>query len=97
MSSRSKRGGVCIIITPYPFFKHIATIIGYLKDKHHNDTYNLSRLESLFEAQGFSVEMKEKFMMSPIGFPYERAIENVMKLIGLRFLLLNQLIVGKIN
>lgn len=92
-----KRGGLCIITTPDPFFEHIATMIGHLENDQHNETFNLLQLESLFEAHGFSVIGADKFMMSPFGFPYEHVIEKIMKLIGLRFLLLNQLIVGKKN
>ena len=43
---------------------------------------------------GFNILETEKFMMSPIGFPYELKIEKIMKSIGVGFLLLNQLVVG---
>ena len=92
-----KRGGLCIITTPDPFFEHIATMIGHLENDQHNETFNLLKLKSLFEAHKFTVDRLEKFMVSPIGFPYEHTIEKVMKLIGLQFLLLNQLIVCKKN
>ena len=90
--------GLCIVTTPDPFFEHIATKIGHLEDEQHNETFNLSKLKSLFEAQGFTVVKAKKFMMSPIGFPCELTIEKIMKLAGLGFLLLNQVVVGrKIN
>lgn len=90
--------GLCIVTTPDPFFEHIATKIGHLEDEQHNETFNLSKLKSLFEVQRFTVVKAEKFMMSPIGFPSELAIEKIMKRAMLGFLLLNQMVVGrKIN
>lgn len=88
-----KNGGICIITTPDPFFEHIATMIGHLENEQHNETFNLLKLKSLFEAQGFSIVKAEKFMMSPIGFPRELFIEKYMKLFALQFLLLNQLMI----
>ena len=85
--------GLCIITTPDPFFEHIATKIGHLEAEHHNETFNLSKLKSLCEAQRFTVVKAEKFMMSPIGFPSELAIEKIMKRVMLEFLLVNQMVV----
>ena len=90
-----KNEGICIFTTPDPFFEHIATKIGHLKEEQHQKTFKLSELRSLFELQGFKIIKAEKFMMSPIGFPYEIKIEKIMKLAGLEFLLLNQLVVGR--
>lgn len=92
-----KDKGLCIVTTPDPFFELIATKIGHIKDEQHNETFNLKELRYLFEAQRFVVVEEEKFMMSPVGFPFEMQLENIMKLIGLRFLLLNQLVVGRKN
>ena len=89
-----KEKGLCIFTTPDPFFEHIATKIGHLEKEQHNETFRLSELKSLFESQGFKILKAEKFMMSPIGFPYEVKIEKIMKSIGFGFLLLNQLVVG---
>ena len=89
-----KNEGICIFTTPDPFFEHIATKIGHIKEGSHQKTFKLSELKSLFESQGFKILKAEKFMMSPIGFPYEVKIEKILKSIGLGFLLLNQLVVG---
>lgn len=86
--------GICIFTTPDPFFEHVATKIGHLKEEQHQKTFKLSELRSLFELQGFKIIKAEKFMMSLIGFPYEIQIEKIMKVMGLGFLLLNQLVVG---
>ena len=90
-----KNEGICIFTTPDPFFEHIATKIGHLKEEQHQKTFKLSELRSLFVLHGFKILKAEKFMMSPIGFPYEVKIEKILKSIGLEFLLLNQLVVGQ--
>lgn len=87
--------GLCIVTTPDPFFEHIATKIRHLEDEQHHKTFNLQELKSLFESHGFNILKAEKFMMSPIGFPYELKIEKIMKSLGLDFLTLNQLVVGR--
>lgn len=89
-----KNEGICISTTRDPFFEHIATKIGHLKEEQHQKTFKLVELRSLFVLQGFKIIKAEKFMMSPIGFPYEVKIEKILKSIGLGFLLLNQLVVG---
>ena len=90
-----RQEGICIFTTPDPFFEHVATKIGHLKEEQHQKIFKLSELRSLFELQGFKILKAEKFMMSPIGFPYEIKIEKIMKSIGVGFLLLNQLVVGQ--
>jgi len=87
--------GLFIVTTPDPFFEKIATAIGHLPDEGHNITMNLGELRRLFESAGLRVLEAEKFMMSPWGFPAELALEDIMKRIGLRFLLLNQLVIGQ--
>ena len=89
-----KENGLCCVLTPDPFFEHLATKIGHLEEEQHNETFRLSELRSLFEQEGIKIIKAEKFMMSPIGFPYELKIERIMKRIGFGFLLLNQLVVG---
>ena len=88
-------GGIVIITTPDPFFEHIATAIGHLKDEDHQETMTLKKLRKYFKETGFEPLVLEKFMCSPWGFPGEHTIENIMKKIGLGFLLLNQLAVAK--
>lgn len=90
-----KKGGLCIITTPSPFFEHIATMIGHIKEDEHNETFDLKKLRSLLISHEFEILHLEKFMMSPIGFPYEITIEKIIKSIRLQFLLLNQLVAGR--
>ena len=87
--------GICIITTPVPFFDHVATMIGHIKKEDHIEDFDISRLKKFVKESGFEVLEATKFMMSPIGFPYEVRIEKIMKSIGLGFLLLNQLVVGR--
>lgn len=87
-------GGLCIITTPPPFLTQIAIKIGYLE----NDicqTFSLNQLRSLFRRHSFEVVSASKFMLSPIGFPFEEKIERYMRLLGLHFFMVNQLIVGQ--
>jgi ubiquinone/menaquinone biosynthesis C-methylase UbiE len=87
--------GICIISTPDPFFDYIATKIGHLNGEDHNKTFSLPELRNLVENEGFKIMLAEKFMLSPIGFPFEDIIEKIMRMVGLDFLLLNQLLIGK--
>ena len=88
------KDGLCVITTPDPFFERIAAAIGYLPDERHNETFNLGQLRQLFADAGFIVLEAEKFMMSPWGFPIELTIERIMRAVGFRFMLLNQLVVS---
>jgi len=90
-----RQDGICIFTTPDPFFEQIAAKIGHLEGAQHQKTFKLSQLVSLLKSKGFKILRAEKFMISPIGFPYEIKIEKVVKLAGLGFLLLNQIVVAQ--
>ena len=90
-----KEDGLCILTTPDPLFEHIATRVGHLEDEQHVKTFKLSELVSLLKSRGFNILKAEKFMMSPVGFPWEVKIEKIMKLAKLDFLLLNQLVAAQ--
>jgi len=90
-----RKSGLCIITTPDPFFENIATKIGHIKEEQHIETFNLQRLKFLLSSNGFKILNTKKFMISPIGFPFEKTIEKVMSRLGLECLMLNQLIVGQ--
>ncbi len=90
-----RQDGISIFTTPDPFFEHIATKIGHLKEEQHQKTFELSELKSLFKLQGFKIIKVEKFMMSLIGFPCEGKIEKIIKSVGFGFLLLNQSVVAQ--
>lgn len=90
-----KPGGICIVTTPDPFFERIATAIGHLDDDKHNIVFNMTRLRDLFNGAGFRVVEATRFMMSPIGFPFEMRFEKIIKMAKIGFLLLNQIVVGQ--
>lgn len=87
--------GLCILTTPVPFFEKIATKIGHLKDDEHIETFNMAKLKLLFKKHNLKILKAEKFMLSPIGFPFELKLEKFLKMLGLSFLLLNHLIVAR--
>jgi SAM-dependent methyltransferase len=88
-------GGVFVLTTPDPFFERIAGAIGHLDDEAHQETMTVKRLRYYLAEAGFDVVEAGKFMCWPWGFPGEIAVEKFMKKIGLEFLLLNQLAVGR--
>jgi SAM-dependent methyltransferase len=90
-----RQGGLMVITTPDPFFERVATAIGHLPEEGHNQTFNLRQLRQLFLDSGFRVLEAQKFMMSPWGFPAELIIERIMRTVGFRFMLLNQLVVSR--
>jgi len=88
-----KKDGICIITTPNPFFENIASRIesGHLSAQK---TFSITELQNLLESCGFEILESDRFMVSPVGFPWENKVERVIKHLGLSFILLNQLIVA---
>lgn len=87
--------GLCIVTTPVPFFEKIATKLRHLKREGHKETFNLKKLKLLFAIHNFQILKAEKFMLSPVGFPLELKVERILRMLGLSFLLLNQIVVVK--
>ena len=95
-ASRVLRGnGIFIVTTPHPFWEGIATYIGHLKKEEHHELITLSKLISLFNTADFEIVNAQKFMISPVGMPFELTLEKILKFFRLNFLLLNQIIVGR--
>ena len=90
-----RQGGLMVITTPAPFFERVATAIGHLPEKGHNQTFNLRQLGQLFLDSGLQILDAQKFMMSPWGFPAELTIERIMRSVGFHFMLLNQIVVSR--
>lgn len=88
-------GGVLLITTPDPFFDRIAEKIGHVANDIHQELLDLKKLDRYVREAGLEPLQVEKFMCSPVGAPGERWIEQMMKKMGLGFLLLNQLAVGR--
>ncbi|HHT9136273.1 MAG TPA: class I SAM-dependent methyltransferase [Candidatus Wunengus sp. YC60] len=90
-----RKKGILIMTTPHPFWERFATHIGHLKEEEHHELVTLNKLKSLFDTAGFEIANAQKFMISPVGMPFELTLEKIMKLCRLNFLLLNQIIVGR--
>ena len=90
-----KEGGIIILTTPSPFFEKLGSLVGHLKDDTHFKTYNLKQLRRLLIRNNFKILESKRFMVSPIGMPFEIPIENFLNKIGLHWIMCNQLIVGK--
>ena len=90
-----KPNGLLILTTPVPFFEKISDLIGGIPKEVHQLTFNLVTLKKLLNKFGFKISLSKKFMLTPIGFPFENFIENFLNKIKLDLLLLNQLIVGE--
>lgn len=89
-----KNEGILIITTPHPLFEKIATLCGHLKDETHIQTFNLKKLKLILKKNKFKVLIAKRFMISPIGMPYETPIENFLNKINCQWLMCNQLIVA---
>lgn len=89
-----KRGGIIILTTPDPFWDKIGQKIDHQEKETHIQAFNLKKLNRMFKAVKFKNLRAEKFMLSPIGFPFELKIEKLLKFLKLDFVLLNQIIVG---
>jgi len=89
-----KPEGILIITTPVPLFEKLAQKIGHLKDGYHQKTFNLVELKNYLEKTNFEISEQKKFMLSPVGYPFIW-LEEVIRFLGLDFILLNQLIVGR--
>jgi ubiquinone/menaquinone biosynthesis C-methylase UbiE len=88
-------GGIMVLTTPEPLMEHVASMVGLLKEDHHNEVLNLERLSTYAKQASLSVLEARKFMFSPIGFPMERTIERVLGPVGLNLVMANQLLVAR--
>lgn len=88
-------GGIFVMTSPSPFWEALATRLGHLKNDQHNEVMDLARLRRLAEDAGLEVVEAEKFMLSPVGMPLEFQTERVLRALGLRCLMANQLIAAR--
>lgn len=88
-----KRGGIFILTAPDPFWEHVATLVGHLKEDGHHKVLSLEELTSIAVEAKLQVLKKEKFMLSPVGMPFEFAVEKLVRAVRLDFLFANQLLV----
>lgn len=90
-----KHGGLLVLTSPDPFWEYLATIVGHLKDGQHNKVMTISQLSNLIKQNGFTVLKTKKFMLSPVGMPFEFLVEKWIRKLNLNFILANQLIIGR--
>lgn len=88
-------GGVLVLSTPDPLMEHLATALGLLKESGHVRTFALGELASLVRRCGFHVLESRKFMLSPVGLPFELAIERFICRFGFDRVMANQLLVAR--
>jgi ubiquinone/menaquinone biosynthesis C-methylase UbiE len=89
-----RKGGLLIISSPAPFWERVATAVGHLDDDQHNHVMGMNELQGLITENGFSILKAEKFMLSPVGMPFESAVESFIRAAQCDFLLANQLVVA---
>lgn len=88
-------GGLAVLTTPHPFWEHVATLVGHLPDEQHFETLALERLTELCRRAGLEVVESRRFMLSPVGLPWERWVENQVRQLRLSFLFANQLVAAR--
>jgi ubiquinone/menaquinone biosynthesis C-methylase UbiE len=87
--------GIVVLTSPDPFWESLASRLGHLDEDQHHNVYNLKKLMALVSDKKFQVLKAEKFMLSPIGMPFEFSIEKIIRFLGLKILLANQLLVAR--
>ena len=90
-----RSGGLIIVTSPDPFWEKIASMTGHLKDDQHSNVMNLRELGELFHEAGFDILESRKFMLSPVGIPFEAILESIVRHLGLQCLMANQVVVGQ--
>jgi len=90
-----RSGGILVLTSPAPFWEKLATMVGHLADDQHNEVMNLDQLASLALQTGFTVLKAQRFMLSPVGMPFEFAVEMVLRRLHLNFMMANQLLVSR--
>jgi ubiquinone/menaquinone biosynthesis C-methylase UbiE len=90
-----KNQGIFVLTTPDPFWEKLASSLGHLGKDIHEHTFNLKELQNMLCSCGFKILEAQKFMLSPVGFPFEIKIEEFLKKNKLSLLLANQIVVAQ--
>lgn len=88
-------GGLFLATVPDPFWDRVATIIGLEPDGQHTNVPNLKVLKRFVRNAGLKPLEAKKFMLSPVGLPFENGVERVVRRLGMNFLFANQLIAAR--
>ncbi len=95
IASCLRPGGLLVLTAPDPFWEHVATLVGHLADEQHHEVMNLERLSGLCTEAGLQVMEASKFMLSPVGMPFELAVERIVRGMGLNFMFANQVVAAR--
>ena len=88
-----KNEGVLIITWPNPFWDRINQVF---VDTGHCKKFTFKKMKKLLQNNGFKITRSYGFMLFPFfKIPFQRLLENALKLIKLDFLLFNYLVVAK--
>ena len=90
-----RRGAIFVLTSPDQFWEYVATMVGHLKKDQHNEVMNLRQLRDLALQSGFTILKAQKFMISPVGMPFEFAFESLLRCLSLDFMMANQLLVAQ--
>ncbi len=90
-----RREGIIIVTCPDPFWESVARRTGQLSGDRHQNVMDLRRLRRLTGEAGLSVVETKKFMLSPIGMPFERSVERCLSAMGMGFLMANQMLIAR--
>ncbi|MFC1668661.1 class I SAM-dependent methyltransferase [Chlamydiota bacterium] len=90
-----RSNGIFILTTPDPFWERIAVLIGHLAKDQHENVMSIDELSSMTKNSGLTVLQKRKFMISPIGLPFEIEFEKILNRLHLGLLMVNQLIIAQ--
>lgn len=90
-----KPNGIIIISCPDPFWVRIAEMVRHLPNERLYNIMNIKELVAILRKTGYIIVNQKKFMLSPIGMPFETQIEYLVRSIGLDLLFANQLVVGR--
>ncbi len=91
-------GGIMALTVPDPFWSnfseninaHLAAIFGITDQDQHNSVPGIPKICAYAKEAGFAVLETRKFMLSPVGFPFEIQIEHILHTLHLDFWFFNQ-------
>ena len=88
-------GGLCVVTTADPQLLRLATRLRFFSPHEADRAMRLDDIAEQMREVGIVPLEARKFMISPIGFPFELWVEKVMAWLGLDLFFLNQIIVGR--
>lgn len=90
-----RSGGLLVVSSPDPFWEKVAVWVGHEAEEEHFAELPIAEIARLFDAGGFEVLEKRRFMLSPIGMPFEHGVESLVGGLKIEFLFANQIVAGR--